>query len=385
MMLGCFAMLSSCSNDDDDNKGTAPAPVNSASTVSGPGEIILKWKNPDDVNFFYVDIAYADSKGVKRNAKISKYKEKDEDGFITDTIGGFTDTNTYTFALTACSERGAAAESVEVSGQPGAPLLVSIPPTISVKPDFGGAVIEWTNESGKEARVIVAFPDPEKPDKVKKVEFDASQSGKGYLSGLPATSMKINVSVQDGFYNESEPVSFTLTPYAESKIPKAGWSIPGYNPNSSAETIGYSSQAINEGGDNKAIAIFDDKVNTFWHASWSGPSTQYPHWIIVDMGQDVTISRIELTRRQGNSQAQKGEQILTCSAANAANPNDPTTWGWEDQGTYPFDITINDAQSVRLVNNPKARYIKLYFGTDVKGSSNYAMLAEMTVYGAGQN
>ncbi|MDR1882620.1 MAG: DUF4959 domain-containing protein [Prevotella sp.] len=393
LTVSCL-LFAACSEDEGikrSGSAPAPAPVDKVAAASGPGEIIVKWQNPDDENFFYVNVSYKDAKGVTHNRKTSKYKEADAaTGLVADTIGGFADSNEYEFTLTACNEYGDASGPVTVTGQAGESILKQIPKTISVKDDFGGVAIGWTNNSGKEAYIIVAYADPANENRIKKESIDASKSGTVNITGLPGNvSKNFDLSVRDGFFNESEVVTYTAVPLVEIKIDKSRWSIPGYNPNSAAETIGYSSQAINEGTANKAIAIIDDNVtSTFWHASWSNPSTVYPHWIVVDMDREVTISRVELVRRPNRTsesqynEFQTGQQILTCTEAGATDPDNSKVWAWEDQGSSSFDRSTSNPTSVRLSKNPKARYIKLYFDASVKGTSNFAQLGEITVYGA---
>jgi hypothetical protein len=170
------------------------------------------------------------------------------------------------------------------------------------------------------------------------------------------------------------------------KISKANWSFPGYNDSSNAGTIGYSSQeTIGEGGGKspagRVIAMLDDNLETYWHASWKQASN-YPHWFIVDMGKNVTISSIELIRRQGDARGQKGQIFYTCSDEDAVNKDNPDSWAWTNHGAFTFDPGIDVPQVYRINSNPVARYIKVYFGTEHKGTGAQAMVSEINVYGA---
>lgn len=263
--------------------------------------------------------------------------------------------------------------------------------TIDVKPDFGGIVINWENTTGKEASVSVTYKDPDDPNKKIRKTFDASKSGKGGVAGLPVEATDFSISVIDGFYNESDAVTFNATPLLEVEFDKTEWSIPGYNADSNEGTIGYSSQGREAFPKGYIVAIFDgiyDTSNTasFWSSSWS-PQKQYPHWYIVDLGKESIISRVALmgrmrTANTADNRAQKGHQILTCTSAGATDPGNSEVWQWEDQGIYNFDPTKTDIQSSRLLNNPTARYIKVYFPVDKKGTGNDAMIGEMWVYGS---
>lgn len=69
---------------------------------------------------------------------------------------------------------------------------------------------------------------------------------------------------------------------------KSTWSIkasgeePAENPN------GYAVKAI------------DGDVNTFWHSPWASSSPPYPHWLQIDMKQQLFIDKVGLAPRQNN-------------------------------------------------------------------------------------
>ena len=113
-----------------------------------------------------------------------------------------------------------------------------------------------------------------------------------------------------------------MTPIEAVKIDRSNWSFPGYNAGSNDGTIGYSSQEAQGEGDQdglkngRVISMIDSSLKTYWHASWKVAS-DYPHWFILDMGKDVTVASVELTRRQGNAKGQKGQIIYTCADADA--------------------------------------------------------------------
>lgn len=383
LIIGCVFLFSSCSEEEgvEAPDGGAPAAVSDVTAKSGPGEVILKWKAPVDDNLYYVDIQYTDSKGVAKKKQVSKFAI--EDSYMTDTIDGFVTTDDYKFTLTARNLSGAASAPVEITGKPDKSILEIIPATIDMKPDFGGAVVTWTNTTGKDARVSVTYSVAGSPVRN---DFNANKSGSGTISELSAEKTVFTVTVQDKYGNASEGVIFELTPLAEVKISKDKWSIPGYVENSPNGTIGYSSQATSGEGSapgGRAVAILDDNVSTFWHASYQGGLTStYPHWIVIDLGEELTISRVTLTRRQNNASGQKGQQILTCTAAGATDPTNSLVWAWADQGTSDFSQVTLGPQSFRLSNNPKARYLKIYFPAALKGTGNYAILADVQVYGS---
>ena len=164
------------------------------------------------------------------------------------------------------------------------------------------------------------------------------------------------------------------------KLDRSDWTFPGYVDNSHNGTIGYSSQAINEGvsPNGRVIALLDGNSSTFWHARWGSPASDYPHWFIVDLGEVVEFSGVMLQRRQDHSGTSIGYRLYTCESA-PTNQNDPVNgYAWVNQGEFPFVAGINDEQ-VSLLQNTVARYVKVYFDVHHRGTTQYAMFAEFAL------
>ncbi|MDR2563009.1 MAG: DUF4959 domain-containing protein [Prevotellaceae bacterium] len=387
LILFCIALVTaSCKEETfEQGGGTAPAVTIEAAATADHGAVILSWTGPEDVNYYYTNVEWTNSKGQKRSIQSSKFAVDSITGIVTVVADGFTDTQSYTFTLTPHNSAGAAGKSSQISCAPLEPAYKIVLPTVTLVPDFGGVTVSWQNNTGKDLTIEIEyiFEDGSKRTKTikaLKTVIDGRDAITGFTQGAEHS---FTVSIKDRFENRSEEKIINEAVLSEQKIDKLLWEIPGYNGSSANGTIGYSSQATNEGA-LKSLAIFDDNVSTYWHASWSSPSTVYPHWYIIDMGREVTISRIELTRRQGNAQGQKGQTFYTCTEANRQEPNGldgEAGWVWQNQGHFTFDHNTNNFQSFRLINNPTARYVKVYFGVEDKGAGNYAMVAEMNVYG----
>ncbi len=337
----------------DEDGGTPPGQVANVEITPGHGELILKWTNPSDQNYYYVDIEFVDSQGKNRSRKVSHYANAD-------TIIGFADTQSYTFSLTSYSYTGQASAAVTASASPLEPAFASVINTVDVVPDFGGAIVTWTNETGKPTTVKVSYPDNDGQKTT--TLFTANESGKGYISGLNTNLRSFDVVVSDKANNSSVVRSFEVTPLEEVKISKSKWTVVSFS----------SEEASGEGPSNgRVIHAIDDDISTFWHSQWSGVSPGYPHWFIIDMNQTVTISRFQLYRRQGDS---RGSDLIKfyCSM-------DGTTW--VDLGEFPFDRNINDAQNYRIVSNPQARFFKF---EAIEGPNNFTHMAEISVYGSAE-
>ena len=348
-LLGFVVMLLITSSCKDDTEVISPGAVTDIESSAGYGEVMMKWTNPSDETFYYVDITFVDSKGLSRSRKVSHFTNGD-------TIPGFGDTNPYTFTLTAYSYSGGASSPVILTVSPLEPAFMSVANTVDMVPDFGGAVVSWVNETGKQATVRVIYTD-NSGQKVISL-FPANETGKGYISGLSATARTFNVIVTDEADNTSAEHPFEITPLEESAINKLQWTV-----------VDFSTQEPAEGAPNGVVtAVFDGDVSTFWHTQWNGGSPGYPHWFIIDMGREVTVSRFECSRRQGDSRGQTACQFFISVDGET----------WVDQGVYDFDSSTDNAQSYRMTTNPQARYFKY---VAITGPNFYAFLGEITVYG----
>lgn len=388
--------FSSCGNEEEGRitvNDAAPAKITNVNTVAGPGEVYLSWTNPESPSFMYTKIEYINSKGENKYHLLSK-ERIGPDGIARDTIRGFADTQVKKISLYACSVRGNNQGAVEVSISPESPVFTKVAKTITLSTDLGGINVHWKNSYSSAIYIVLNYHAANDATKSGYTKFkvngktESSQfvqltygSDNKLLSGEECI---VNVTAEDEEENASAATEFSITPIAVVKISKKNWSFPGYSDNSNNATIGYSSQESQGEGaspNGRVIALLDNNLNTFWHASWKVAS-DYPHWFIIDMGENITISSIELTRRQGNEKGQKGQHFYTCSDENAINKANPDSWTWIDRGGYTFDITTDSPQIYRLTSNPIARYIKVYFGTEYKGNGSYAMLSEIDVYGA---
>jgi hypothetical protein len=60
-----------------------------------------------------------------------------------------------------------------------------------------------------------------------------------------------------------------------------------------------SEEADGEGPDNgRAACAIDGKSNTFWHSQWCGRTAQYPHFLVIDLGEVLEVDRVCFTQRQ---------------------------------------------------------------------------------------
>lgn len=387
--------LASCLDEAEEKveiDNSAPAQVSDVQAVAGPGEVNLSWSIPASKSFMYTKVEYTDVKG-KRQYQIVSKESVDADGRCSAKISGFVNTEPVKFSLYACAVKGNNLGPVEMEATPGAPAFIAVAQSVSIEPDEGCALVNYSNEFSVSAFIELdyhATSDASKSGMVS-IEAPANTTGSQWVRFSSADSFIageeciVSIKGKDLVGNTSESRQVTVTPVPVDKVSRTDWSFPGYDDNSDSQTNGYSSQETKgEGGtpNGRVIAMIDGNVNTFWHATWKSKGTTYPHWFILDMGKNVKVSSVELLRRQGKNGAkcQTGQQFYVCAEENAKDPANPDNWEWEDQGAYSFNASLETPQAYRMKGIPSVRYIKVYFGEKYKGVGDQAMLAEINVY-----
>lgn len=390
-----LALLLGACGDDAEGRITlndsAPAQVSNVTTTPVAGGVILTWDIPQSESFMYTKVAYTDSKGAETYQMFSK-EHADESGKMTATINGFAKTQPVKFQLFACSVRGNNSGAVEVEATPGEPNFVKVLEKITVEASLGGINVGYKNDYDETIYIVVDYKSAVDASKSGSSKFEVTpkaQGGKfvqltyGDNHVLAGEECIINIHTEDAYDNASDSREFKVTPQETKLLDRTGWTFPGFDNSSSEGTIGYSSQeAAGEGATNgRVTCMLDGNTGTFWHSRWKGSNPDYPHWFIIDMGEEHIIANIEITGRLNNNKEQKGEQILVCTDADAAVKSNPDSWGWQDMGEFTFDPGNDKPQMIDLTTKlPKARYIKVYMDKKFKGSGNNAMISELNVY-----
>lgn len=390
LLFGAALLLSSCADDAEGRieiDDSAPAQVSNVNAVSSAGAVTLTWHIPTSSSFMYTKVVYTDADGNEQYQLFSK-EHATTDGQMSATFKGFIKTDPVTFKLYACSVRGNNAGALEVSGTPGAPNFSAVLEKITVDAAYGGIKVQTANSFDDAVVVAVAWQSAtsgKSGSTTYKVEPNTNDGHFVRLDvdgGFLQESSTITIHTEDEFGHASDPKTFTVTPKAVKKLDQSLLSIPGYNPDSNDGTIGYSSQeSQGEGATNgRAACMLDGNTGTFWHSSWK-VATTYPQWFIVDLGKDYQIAQVELTRRIGDSRGQKGHTLYTCAESKAADATNPDSWGWDSYGSFAFNNNSDAPQAYDLSERLQAaRYIKVYFGTEMKGSGNNTMVSEFNVY-----
>lgn len=214
LMLG----LGGCKEDYTETDIVVPTPMDTpANVVATPyvGSVIISWDLPASDQYYYTLVSYVDAQGKTVNRKVSKYSlDSDTPGRVKAIIPGFTDTNEYTFTLTAYSFAGDASESVAVSAAPedrhrAKDYLVE---DITFEPLAESLKVNWTNELGADLTLVVNTKDYfQVQGKINPIEltYDARVSNSAVIESQPVeTDLEVTYYLVD---NETGEKSVTKT------------------------------------------------------------------------------------------------------------------------------------------------------------------------------
>jgi hypothetical protein len=157
----------------------------------------------------------------------------------------------------------------------------------------------------------------------------------------------------------SNTVSVTLG--GQPRLPATALTVVAWD---SQETVGEPGPATN---------AVDGKPSTIWHTPWHGANPPPPHWVVLDLGQSMSIDGLAYLPRQDTSVSG------TIAQYEVAVSPDGTTWGAPvAQGTWSG--TGKAEQFVRFAAT-QGRFVKLTSRREVRGDP-WASAAEIGVYAA---
>lgn len=390
MAFGMGTVAVSCGDDPEGRveiNNSAPAQVTEVNYTEGPGEVHLQWKIPTDPSFMYTKVEYQNSRGENAYRLYSKDRA-DENGIMHATIAGFANTDPVEFRLYACSVKGNTRDAVVYSAAPGAPAFLQVAESVNAAPAWGGVNVAFSNKT--EADVIISVKYHLKSDVSKGGEASFTAAGNTTSESFVALSTSdsefingedavLEISAQDSEGNSAAPRTVEVRTKKVAPLDRSKWVFPGYADTNDAQ-IGYSSQeAGGEGGypRGRVVAMLDGDEGTFWHTSWK-TSSDYPHFFIIDMGEENMVTNVSVRRRSGNNGTNIGQTFYTCKASDASGSS-PDVWKWVNQGWYPFDRN-SDRHQMFAMNEPQnTRYIKVYYAATDKGG-NFVMVSEFNAY-----
>lgn len=156
-------------------------------------------------------------------------------------------------------------------------------------------------------------------------------------------------------FNNNEPIiEFGDKDYLD----RSNWSI-----------LSYSSQEDNggEGDTGYAAHILDNDSNTYWHSCWSGCSASYPHNIVVDTNETITVNGFSFLQRDGSRKIKDIEILVSMDNNN-----------WESKVNFTLK-KINAIQHITLTSETTFRYFKI-ISKSAFDEQEFAALAEVKCF-----
>ena len=164
-------------------------------------------------------------------------------------------------------------------------------------------------------------------------------------------------------------------------MPKAGWSILGYDATLIENPPWFRTQHVPDGL--YLINLIDDNLATYWHSHFYGQGGRAPCYFIIDLGEELLMTHISMYRGATNTNGQDGFELYTCTEDGVDDPENPDTWDWEFQGDFSFDrgTTPPPEQKYALPAYPMVRYVKVFMDARHNPNNFNANFAEIYVYG----
>lgn len=137
------------------------------------------------------------------------------------------------------------------------------------------------------------------------------------------------------------------------------------------EVLSCSDETASDGGGMKTL--IDGDLGSYWHSQWDGGNAPLPHWAIIDMQAPRAISRIEVYRRPGNTDAKTAQVFIgTDPDADAA--------GWTKIAEGVFSDTDKlELEIPSSTSTTQGRYLKLLLPDSNRDP--FISIAEIYLYG----
>lgn len=382
--LAALVAISGCTKIEPrplESDGTAPAPVSNISYERLPGAVKLTYSLPSDKDLLYVQAVYTNKYGAEMSFKASYY-------INSITVEGFADTASYKLRLYAVDRSENRSAPVELDVKAGTPPVYAAFKTVSLKEDFGGVNIQYSNPSEADIAVVVCYKDSTGAF-VPYETFYTKQSKVNFTSrGFLSKSTEFAVYLRDRWNNRTDTFFKTLTPIFEKKLDKSrfravilptdipdGWGLPIPN-------------------------LWDDKIaaeGVMWHSA----DGAMPMHFTFDMGVTAKLSRFTLWQRQGvwiyNHGNPKHYEVW-------GSTNPPSNGSWDNwqklvectsvkPSGQPTGMNTNEdveaaarGEEVNIpLDAPKVRYIRIkVLDTWIGKGGQASHISEMTFYGNDQ-
>ena len=129
-----------------------------------------------------------------------------------------------------------------------------------------------------------------------------------------------------------------------------------------------SDETASDGGG--MTTVIDGDNGTYWHSKWDGGNAPLPHWIIIDLGNELNAVKFDFLRRSNNTDDKTVEFYL-------GNTPDAESGAWTKVGETT--VNANRMEVPSLNKNVRGRYLKLLFPDSNRDP--FTNCAEVYMYG----
>lgn len=260
---------------------TIPGVVTEISVTNIPGGAEIFFTAPNDPDLLYVKAVFTDNRGIDREVKVSSVMKSL-------LVKGFGETGDYNVELYAVDRLDNQSESVDVTISPLEPPVNLIFPTLEGQVDYGGITVKYNNELGAEVSLNVAVFDPQtKQFEYRESFFTSQKSGSYSFRGFNSVKTRFGVYVEDRWGNLSDTLHLEVTPIPDEYLDKSNFSIFKISGDQGFGEYGFSPSQM---------------WNNVWDSQWdcgSTASASLPHYLTIDLGVNVKLSRMKLYQRGG--------------------------------------------------------------------------------------
>jgi hypothetical protein len=379
-----LAIAAGCKKDELhplEADGDAPSPVGNITYSSLPGSVKLTYSLPADKDLLYVQAVYTNKYGKEVSVKASYYTNS----LI---VEGFADTASYHMKVYAVDRSENRSEPVDVLVKAATPPVFEVYKTITLKEDFGGLNIQYSNPTEVDLAVVVCYKDSTGEFVPYETIYSKQKDGSFTSRGFASKPTEFAVYLRDRWDNRTDSAFSNLTPIFEKKLEKSkfravvlptdiavGWGLPIPN-------------------------MWDEKISAEGNM-WHSVDGLMPMQVTFDLGVTAKLSRFTLWQRQGQWIYNHGNPKQYEIWGSVNPPSDGSWTNWvklvECTSVKPSGqpTGMNSSEDVAAaargeefnipLSAPRVRYIRVKVLESWIGKGGQAAhISEMTFYGNDQ-
>lgn len=318
-LIFAIALATGCTeyvNQPHGSDGIPPGPVVVDEILNYHGSAVIYFTPPKDVDLLYIKAVFTDDNGNTREVKVSSLM----DSLFIQGFGSAKDYNIDVYAVDR-GENSSSPNTIVVSPLE-APIKLILP-TITGEAGYGGLKITYENSHRAEVSVnLLKYEEDQNRMAYKESHFTSQLSGEYNYRGFKAVMTRFGVYVEDRWGNMSDTVYFEVIPIPDEFLDKELFSVFKL----------YGDQDFNDYGFGEG-QMWDNQWGNQWNCGHSA-FVALPHYLTIDLGVNVKLSRFKLYQRGGDELYKHGNpkhfkiygtlDVNDLPPYNSANPNE----GW---------------------------------------------------------